>query len=201
MRPVEPGRGHCRLAAAVILIASACVPSNAATPVPLAPCLIGAIHLASKMPLATLQGAIGRAFPGAEWTSGKAGGLFGSVVVSAGGERLMTIAYLARTPGRQVDHIDLVSPRFQLAPGVMPGMSLTSRTALGAVRVEMNPTDGVEYIAAPAIGGTLSAWEQAGCPVQLRAAVGSTVGAYAPGATDTERRRPGARLGRLELDL
>lgn len=202
MRRVDASR-FARLLCAISsgLVAGGSI--QAATPVPLAPCQIGAVKLGHDIPLATVQASMRRAFPAATMSerASSTAGPFRQVEVRDGGDRIMTIIYLAGSPRKIVNRVDLTSARFQLIAGVAPGTPLADVRALGRVMVEDNPTSGVEDITAPNVQPILARWEQAGCPAQLRAAPGAKAGLYARGRADTDRVRPGAKIGSIEIDL
>jgi hypothetical protein len=202
MRRVDATR-LARLLCAISAGLGAWVSASAATPVPLTPCHIGAVKLGHDMPLATVQAAVRRAFPAATMRerASSIAGPFRQVEVYDGADRIMTIVYLARSPRKIVNHVDLTSARFQLIPGVAPGTPLADVRALGPVTLENNPTTGVEDISALKVQPMLARWEQAGCPAQLRAAKGAKAGLYARGRSYTDRVRPGAKIGTIEIDL
>ncbi|WP_165374824.1 hypothetical protein [Sphingomonas montana] len=211
---VRPERPVRRLRAALsVLFACAAAAAAAAgawaggapavtpTPVPLAPCRIGQQRLTALTPLATVRRAVAGAFPRATFAD-----MAGSdpdyrrLRVTEGGAPLMIVNYHARNPARAVASIELLSPRFELMPGVRPGVPLSvAARSLGQVTLSYNPEIGVEAIDAPGLLPTLANWEGKGCVVNPRMGPGRRIGLYPAGTFETHRYRPGAVISQIEI--
>ncbi|HEX8446829.1 MAG TPA: hypothetical protein VF649_09460 [Sphingomonas sp.] len=184
---------------AALLIGAGAAP--AATPFPLAPCAIGAQRLTADTTLAAARQAIARAFPSATFQDGT--GTDPSrrqLRVTEGGAPLMIVSYYPRTAGRLLATVELLSPRFELMPGVRPGVPLAvAARSIGPIQLSYNPETQVEQIDAPALEQVLAGWQGKGCVVNPRLGPNGRVGLYPAGATETRRYRSTAIIRQIEI--
>lgn len=194
-------RARLAAVAAAALALSQAAPARAATPVAIAPCRIGGIKVVHMMRLTALTAAAKRAFPTATTTTVRAKEIPNwRTEVRDGTDVLMTVESGGRTADTaDVVVIDLKSSRFQLAPGLYPGVPLAAAAkVLGPITLADNPTNETEDVSASRLAALLAGWETAHCPINLRVGPGKA-GIYPGEESETTRFRPGAKVIAFEI--
>lgn len=148
------------LMAALIVVG----PAAAASPVPVTGCRVGAIDLRGRSTAAVVEAAARRAFPSATFAVKALGRGVERVEVTERGERLMG---LNRQGARSLG-VSLYAPRFVVAEGVSPGVSVAAaERALGPATLEANPTTGERDLTFADPKGALAGWRDAGCSLRF----------------------------------
>ncbi len=181
-----------------LALAAAASTAIAATPMPLGPCQVGAIRLHTGAKGSEVLAQVRRAFPRATLAMQPYAGGQIRTEVREGSERLMYV-FSSKT-GDALIEIDLLAPRFQVAPGVFPGASLQSaQRTLGQASLEVNPTDSTEVLTFADPNHVLAGLSATGCTVNAVAGPGARVGLYKHGESDTHRFGPGAVIARVDI--
>jgi hypothetical protein len=182
---------------------AAAIAPAVATPVPLAPCQVGAIRLTHDMSLSSFAAAITRVFPAATVATAVTRSRV-RTTVRDGADVLMTVESGGRTlASARVVSVDLRSARFQLAPGLYPGVPLArAARVLAPITIDKDPEGGAEMVASPRLDAMLKGWEQVHCGLMLVPGPG-TVELYTAKdeGMSALRFKPGARVASFSVLL